>query len=459
MPHQIKLPSLGENITEADVVEILVKAGDSISSGQNLIEIETDKAVVEVPSDQAGVVSEVLVKKGQKIKVGQPVLSLKEGSVSNSSSKPKKQESQASQDVEEKEEITEKPISAQKASAKPQKNQDSEEISPKEKEEESKEESNSQENQKNQTTENQDSSSSEIIAAPHVRQFARSLGVDLADVANHFKGQRLTKEQVQEFLRLKDHGPENLSQPKAASASKTDFGSQNEISRKPMNKVRLVTAANMIESWGQIPHVTQFDQADISQTLELKKKYAARIEKAGGKLTVTAIVIKVAAAALKVFPQFNASIDLENKEIVYLKKVHMGVAVDTNRGLLVPVLKDADQKNIRDIAVELTDLANSAKERKIAPANLSGATFTISNLGGLGTTYFTPLINPPQVAILGVGRSTIQPVWQNESWQPKSIMPLSLSYDHRLIDGADAARFLRWLAQALEDPFLIDLEG
>jgi pyruvate dehydrogenase E2 component (dihydrolipoamide acetyltransferase) len=225
-----------------------------------------------------------------------------------------------------------------------------------------------------------------------------------------------------------------------------------------MSKVRDKTAEHMIHAW-TIPHVTQYDQADITKLEQDRKRLAKRVEKAGGKLTLTAIVLKVVASALKVFPNFNTSLDLAAKELIYKQYYHVGVAVDTEHGLLVPVIRQADQKNIAALAVELTELAEKARNRKLSPEEMEGSTFTITNLGGLGGSHFSPIINWPEVAILGISRAKMTPLYIEGELQPRLLLPLSLSYDHRVIDGADAVRFLRWIAETLEDPILLSLEG
>jgi len=226
-----------------------------------------------------------------------------------------------------------------------------------------------------------------------------------------------------------------------------------------MRAIRRKTAERMAAAWNTVPHVTQGDKADITALEDLRKKYARRVEQAGGKLTITAIALKVVASALKVFPQFNAAIDVAADEIVYKKYTHIGVAVDTENGLLVPVIRDVDRKNIQQLSVELQQVAERAKARKLSLDEMEGGSFTISNLGGIGGTYFTPIINAPEVAILGMSRSTIEPVWIDDDFEPRLMMPLSLSYDHRLIDGADAIRFLRWVCEAFEQPLLMSLQG
>ena len=240
-----------------------------------------------------------------------------------------------------------------------------------------------------------------------------------------------------------------------------DFSKWGKIERVSMRGVRRKTAEHLRQAWNTIPHVTQQDRADITELEQLRAKFAPRAEEAGGKMTVTAIALKVCASALKVFPQFNASIDMAKEEIIYKQYISIGVAVDTDRGLLVPVIREVDKKNIVELAAEMTQLSKKARDRKLTPEEMEGGTFTITNLGGIGGTGFSPIVNHPEVAILGLSRSRMEPEWvSNESkFEPRLILPLSLSYDHRLIDGADAARFLRWIAEAFEQPFLLSVQG
>lgn len=238
-----------------------------------------------------------------------------------------------------------------------------------------------------------------------------------------------------------------------------DFTKFGQIERVAMSNVRAKTAEHLSYAWASVPHVTQFDKADITDLEAVRKALSPKVEAKGAKLTVTAILIKIAASAMKNFPQFNASVDMEKKEIIYKKYFNIGVAVDTDRGLIVPVIRDADKKNITEIAQDLAVIADKAKQRKVSPDDLSGACFTISNLGGIGGTYFTPIVNTPEVAILGVSRGAYEPVYKNGEFVPRLMLPLSLSYDHRLIDGADAIRFLRWMIEALEQPMKLLVEG
>jgi pyruvate dehydrogenase E2 component (dihydrolipoamide acetyltransferase) len=240
-----------------------------------------------------------------------------------------------------------------------------------------------------------------------------------------------------------------------------DFTRWGAIDRQPMRAVRRKTAEHLSAAWATIPHVTQHDAADITSLEELRKKYAKQVEAAGGNLTITAIAVKICAAALKVFPQFNSSIDLAANEIIYKKFVNIGIAVDTDRGLLVPVIRDADTKSITQISVELSQLSERARNRKISLDEMQGGCFSISNLGGIGGTLFTPIVNAPEVAILGISRGRMEPIYNKDSGQfvPRLMLPLSLSYDHRVIDGADGIRFLRWVVEAIEQPFLLALHG
>jgi pyruvate dehydrogenase E2 component (dihydrolipoamide acetyltransferase) len=301
-----------------------------------------------------------------------------------------------------------------------------------------------------------------VPAAPHVRRLARELGVDIHSVPGKGPGGRISEDDVKAFAKALI-----LTAASGAGATAThvkqpalpDFSKWGKIERVSMRGVRRKTAEHMWEAWSSIPHVTQNDKADITELEQLRSRFGPKAEEAGGKLTVTAIALKVCASALKIFPQFNASIDMEKEEIVYKQFINIGVAVDTDRGLLVPVIRDVDKKNIVELAAELTQLSKKARDKKLAPADMEGGTFTITNLGGIGGTGFSPIVNYPEVAILGLSRSSMEPVWLNGKFEPRMVLPLSLSYDHRLIDGADAARFLRWIAEAFEQPFLLSVQG
>ena len=288
---------------------------------------------------------------------------------------------------------------------------------------------------------------------------ARELGVDINQVAGSDPSGRISIDDVKAHAKRLVAGAGKTAG--AAAEPLPDFSRWGEVERQPMRAVRRKTAEHLSAAWQTIPHVTQCDLADITTLEDLRKKYAKQTEAAGGNLTVTAIAVKVVAAALRVFPQFNASIDMAADEIIVKKYINVGVAVDTDRGLLVPVIRNADRKNIVQLAVELAQLSEKARTRKISLEEMQGGTFSISNLGGIGGTYFTPIVNAPELAILGISRARFEPVWSKETgaFAPRLMLPLSLSYDHRAIDGADAIRFLRWVCEALEQPFLLSLQG
>jgi pyruvate dehydrogenase E2 component (dihydrolipoamide acetyltransferase) len=300
-------------------------------------------------------------------------------------------------------------------------------------------------------------------AAPSVRRFAREIGIDIYQVRGSGLNGRISFEDVKLFAKTLNkqiqQGGTSAGFAGIKRETLPDFSKWGEIDRQPMSNIRRVTADHLSYAWATIPHVTQFDKADITELDKLRKQFSKNVEAAGGKLTVTAVLLKVVASALKVFPQFNSSVDMEKSEIVYKKYFNIGIAVDTDRGLLVPVIRDVDKKNITQISTDLAGVSKKARDKKLSIDDMQGASITISNLGGIGGTYFTPIINAPEVAIIGVSKSIIEPVYIDGKIEPRLMMPLSLSYDHRIIDGADAVRFLRWVINALENPFLLSLEG
>jgi pyruvate dehydrogenase E2 component (dihydrolipoamide acetyltransferase) len=300
-------------------------------------------------------------------------------------------------------------------------------------------------------------------ATPSVRRLARELGIDIYQVPGSGPGGRISQDDVKNYVRRLNTGQATVLPVAVSTAVEAaplpDFTKFGEVEREKMSNVRRAAARRLAQAWSTIPHVTNFDQADITELEKLRKRYAKQAEAAGGKLTITAIILKMVAGALKQFPKFNASIDMTNQEIVYKKYYHLGVAVDTDRGLLVPVVRDVDRKNIIELSAELSAIAEKARNRKVGLEDLEGSTFTITNLGGIGGTNFTPIINQPDVAILGIARGRMEPVYREGQFEPRLMLPLALTYDHRLIDGADAARFLRWLVEALENPFFVLLEG
>jgi len=434
MSTEFKIPELGENIESGDVVKVLVKPGDDVAVDQTVLELETDKAVVEVPSSVQGKVTDVLVKEGEKASVGQVVLKLS----SNSAPAPKK----------EKVEKTPEPVAEE-----PKKK----ESKPKKVKEEPVKVAEPAVEEVVETPKRQNSPEQIIAASPSVRRLAREIGVDLDHVPVG-EGERLTLEDVKKFARKKTAVKVPAPGGTVTNQNLPDFSKWGEIEKKAMSSVRRKTAIHLTEAW-TAPHVTQCEKVDITNLEKIRKEYSERVKKAGGKLTMTVIIMKVIASALKVFPQFNASVDMTTGEIIYKKYFNVGIAVDTERGLLVPVIRDVNDKNIIQLSKDITEAAEKARTRKLTLDEMQGGTFTITNLGGIGGTHFTPVVNAPEVAILGVSRSNLEPVFVDGEFKPRLMLPLSLSYDHRLIDGADAMRFLRWVAEAMQQPFLLGLEG
>lgn len=436
--YEFKLPDLGENITTADITKVLVKAGDKLKVDQTVLELETDKATVEVPTEVAGTVKEVRVKDGQKAKVGEVIFILETEAAPAPAA-----------------EKTAVEIAAPKPAAKPDEPKVQMESVP------------AFAAFEQPTITRKDLPKIIAPAAPSVRRFAREIGVDIHQVTGSGPGGRISEADVKAFAKSINEqiskGTVGASIVGIGREPLPDFAKFGEIDRQSMSNIRKKTAEHLSYAWATVPHVTQFDKADITEFEKIRKQFSPRVEAAGGKLTVTSVLVKIIASALKVFPQFNSSVDMEKNEVVYKKYYNIGIAVDTDRGLLVPVIKDADRKNITAISAELAEISRKARDRKLSLEDMQGGCFSISNLGGIGGTYFTPIVNTPEVAILGISRSSYEPVWTETktggSFEPRLMMPLSLSYDHRIIDGADAIRFLRWIVNALENPFLLSLEG
>ncbi|MBW2712851.1 MAG: 2-oxo acid dehydrogenase subunit E2 [Deltaproteobacteria bacterium] len=421
---------MAENVESASVLSILVSVGDQVERDQTLIEFETDKATVELPSPCAGRITSIQVSEGDDVQVGASLLEIDEGAASSDTATPTPEEAPASTSVKKKEEEKEaEPAPTPAATQK----------------------------QKPPTSAGPTRSGSSIPASPFVRRLARDLGIDLSRVEGSGLGGRITREDITR------HGRERIEQGPGPSAPKTpplpDFSQWGAIERSTMTGIRRITAERMSNAWTTIPHVTHFEKADITQLEATRRKLAPRVAEKGGKLSVTAIALKVVASALKLFPNFNASLDVEHGEIVTKSYINLGLAVDTPKGLVVPVLRNVDQMNIAEIAVSLNQISAKARAGKISLKELSGGTFTVSNLGGLGTHHFSPIINWPEVAILGLGRASEEMAVIDGEGQARLMLPLSLSYDHRLIDGADAARFVSWVCEALENSFLLTLEG
>ncbi|HZR57799.1 MAG TPA: dihydrolipoyllysine-residue acetyltransferase [Terriglobales bacterium] len=449
-PNEFKLPELGENVHQGDLVRLMISSGSKVSEGQPVMELETDKAVVEVPSSISGVVKEVKVKQGEKVKVGQVIFTL-EGAATEPPQKT------AHVPMEHSSEEDGARLSFQAAMHAEGKTEE-QALPPDPPQTRAADFAMPRQLDKVAGSEHREP----VPAAPHVRRLARELGVDIHNVKGNGPGGRISEDDV------KAHAKSLLASAAAVAQAPhgvfsqpalPDFSKWGKVERVSMRGVRRKTAEHLWQAWTTIPHVTQQDKADITELEQLRAKFAPKVEEAGGKMTVTAIALKVCASALKVFPQFNASIDMEKEEIAYKQYINIGVAVDTDRGLLVPVIRDVDKKNIVELAAELTQVSRKAKDKKLTAAEMEGGTFTITNLGGIGGTGFSPIVNYPEVAILGLSRSSMEPVWINGKFEPRRVIPLSLSYDHRLIDGADAARFLRWISEAFEQPFLLSVQG
>ena len=432
---EMKLPELGENIESASVIGVLVKEGDKIEKDQGVIEIETDKATVEVPSNVSGKVLEVLVKEGAKAKVGDTLIKV-----------------ETSEEIEEEPKAKEKPKEEKvepKKEVKEEKKKGEEKEAPKE------------EREKIQLLEKEDQppiTKDAAPAAPSVRRLARELGVNINDIPGTGPAGRISLDDVKAYVK-------NINESGGAigrgikKEELPDFSKFGKIERKEMTGIRQKTAQHLSYAWMTIPHVTQYDKADITELEKVRKEMNQKAKDNKDKLTMTAILAKVSASALKVFPQFSSSVDMEKNEIIYKKYSHIGIAVDTEHGLIVPVIRNADIKNMTELAKDINNLAEKARSRKISLDDLQGACFTITNLGGIGGTAFSPIVNSPEVAILGVSRGSYEPVYNGEEFEPRLMLPLSLSYDHRVIDGADAARFLRWVCEAIGNPMKLLVEG
>ena len=445
MSIEVVVPEVSDGVKSGTVISVLVSVGDAVEEDQSLIEFETDKAVVAIPSPQAGVVKELRVEEGDSAAVG-AVIAILDGAQSSSAPEPEPKPA---------EEPVAEPQPTAAASPPPAPVQPSTPAAV--------------------VHEPLPSSAPSVDltgirrddlvapAAPSVRRIARDLGVDIYQVQGSGPGGRISEDDVRAFVKK---SMQELQGGKVSAVSAAefrglhaqrplpDFTKWGDVTREPLSRVREVTADAMGYAWSTIPMVTQYDKACIDGLEDFRKTHNGS-KAATVKLTMTAILAKVCAAALRAFPQFNSSLDLAAKELVLKDYVNIGVAVDTPNGLLVPVIQDVAGKGIETIAADLNELAAKTRERKVSPAEMEGGTFTISNLGGIGGTKFTPIVYAPQVAILGVSTSVVEPVWNGSEFVPKMMMPLSLTYDHRVIDGADGARFLRFICEGLEEPITL----
>lgn len=419
----LKLPPLGEGADSGTVVNIFVKVGDSIAKDQPVLELENEKAVATVPATEAGTVTQLLVKAGDKIKVGQRILTLGEGAAAGAA-----EAVPAPAPSKTRERLIQTPSPEQVPAAAEELPEPGAEARP----------------------------GAVPAAAPSLRKIARDLGIDLTRVRGSARGGRIVMEDVRGYIQRLQRlaaAPRGAGTAPAAKppAEQIDFSQWGPVSRKPLSPLRKVIARRMAESWETIPRVTQFDEADITALMALRKKYAAAYEQQGARLTLTSFALKVVADTLKKHPVFNASLDEVARELVLKEYYHIGIAVDTEAGLIVPVIRDVDKKDVLTLSRELEDLAAKARARKVSADQLKGGTFTISNQGGIGGAHFTPIVNKPEVAILGLGRGAMKAAVRETRIEPRLMLPIGLSYDHRVIDGGTAARFTVDLVQAFEN--------
>ncbi|MFW5856326.1 MAG: dihydrolipoamide acetyltransferase family protein [Planctomycetota bacterium] len=457
MAKQFKLPELGEGVDEGEVVLVLVNEGDTVSDGDGVIEVESDKATAEVPIDADGKVTEVHVAEGDTVRPGDPILSYEPGGGEGDESDGETSEA-ASDEEKDKQDGKEKPEKRsgkkKKEKTKSQRQSEDKESPPAEDEAPEDEADESEED-----TPDALQARGAVMATPSVRTLARELGVNIHAVEGSGPSGRILEDDVKAFARRlvqAGGGPRGEVSPLYGEAP--DYDEYGPVRRERMNGIRRTTAKRMAAIWPAVPRVTNFEKAAFGAVEDVRARLADR---GGTKVSLTAILVKLIAQALKAHPKLNASVDVDRQQVVYHDAVHMGVAVDTARGLLVPVVKDADRKGVTAIHDQLAGLADRARDGKLPAEAMQGATFTLSNLGGLGGGWFTPIVNAPEVAILGIGRARTEPVWDDGegAFRPAPLCPLSLSYDHRLVDGADAARFLGGFVDMLEHPLLTLLQG
>jgi len=452
---EAKVPDIGD-FHGVPVIEVMVKPGDHVEKDQGLVTLESAKATMEVPAPFAGTVKEMRVKEGDEVSEGSVIATIEAEGGQGASSKPAAAESKPAAPAQEKRE--EKPQPDERAAAKqPEKAPSSSQPQPSRSEDE-----HATERRAPPVPFDADSIMPGKVpyASPAVRAFARELGVDLARVSGSERGGRITREDIQQFVKSAMTGG---ALPQMAGAGgggnglnllpwpQIDFSKFGETETWPLSRIKKLSGANLARNWAMIPHVTQFEDADITDLEALRVALNKENEKAGIKVTLLAFLIKACVACLQKYPDFNASLDASGENLVLKKYFHVGFAADTPNGLVVPVIRDCDKKGVLDIAQEMSALAKKARDGKLTPGEMSGGCFSISSLGGIGGTMFTPIINAPEVAILGVSRASTQPVWNGKEFAPRLILPLSLSYDHRVIDGAAAARFAVYLAQLLAD--------
>ena len=458
MPSDFALPDLGEGIEEADILKIYVKEGDTLTVDQPVMEIETDKATLDVPSGVAGTIASLHVAEGQTITPGTVLVTVLESDGAEAASAPPAVPAQSAAAPPAPEpEPAPPPAPPPPAAPAPEPDpapppRDVATAIP--------------HDERSGPTPD-DVTQRAVFASPSVRKFARQIGVDVRDVAGSGPAGRISQDDVMRFARTARSAPAPApAGTPPATPPLPDFSRWGAVQREPLNRFRRTVARNMSLAWQQIPAVTLQHTADVTDLEAMRRRHRQAAIDAGGRLTITAILLKIVAAALRAHPRVNASFDVEAQELVLKQYVHIGVAVDTDRGLVVPVIRDVDRKNIIQLGVELTQISAKARDNDLTIDEMRGSSFTITNLGGLGTGHFAPIIHWPNVAILGIGRAERVLVFADDaddpeggSWEPRLHMPLSLTFDHRVLDGADGARFMTWITDAIRQPMMLALEG
>ena len=446
---QISIPDIGD-FNDVEVIEVLVSVGDEVQAEDAIISLESEKATIEVPSPESGVIEELLVKEGDLVSEGTPMMVL---IVAAAADEPAEERSKEESGPEENGEEESSKAAEQSAASKPEK---AAEDAPKGAAEKPKKEApKGAPKAPPVPVELPKQASGKVThASPAVRKFARELGVEISTVTGTGRKGRITREDVKMHVKtaMQSSGAtvvtSNFDVPPFPAVDFTEFG---EISTEPLSRIQKISGKYLHRNWVRIPHVTQYDEADITELEAFRNENKAEAKEQGFNLTPLAFMVKAMAKALKKFPKFNSSLDVDGENLIYKKYFHIGIAVDTPNGLVVPVIRDCDKKEVFEIAKEMRDVSVKARDGKLAPGDMQGGSISISSLGGIGGTAFTPIINAPEVAILGVSRSTTKPVWNGKEFEPRLMLPLSLSYDHRVIDGADAARFIVYLSSILSD--------
>jgi pyruvate dehydrogenase E2 component (dihydrolipoamide acetyltransferase) len=460
MVKEIALPEISENVQSGTVVTVHISEGDRVDKDDPLFEIETEKAAVDVPAEEAGTVKEVRISEGEEIKVGDVICTIETEDDTKEAEDSRETEKEAAEDKEDKEdkeydhEATGKKDQEKSGTASRQKRE--EEAQEEQKTKASHKEMEAEESSPREKESKDLQKMSQAPASPSTRRLARELGVDISRINGSGPGGRISDDDVKRSVK---QGEASGGRERMEETELPDFSKWGPVHYSEQNKVRQITAQTMSRAVRTIPHVHQFDDADIGGAEHFIAENERTVEKSGGKLTLTAVLLKICARALKNHPRFNSSYDGANNRIIIKDYIHIGLAVDTDRGLLVPVIRDVDKKGIFDIALEIADLAERTRNKKVKPDEMEGGTFSVSNLGSIGGTNFTPIIYPPQAAILGISRAVMKQRYTGEGFEARKILPLALAYDHRIVDGADGARFLRWIVDALESPLSMDFYG